>query len=394
MREAVIVSTARTPIGKAYRGAFNQTHGAELGGHSLRHAIARSKVDPAEIEDVIIGCGMPQGATGYNIGRQIAICGGLPIETGGTTVNRLCASGLQAIAIAAQRIMVDRVPVMAAGGLECISIVQDEHHNGVKKSPWIEAHKPHTYDAMLRTAEVVAQRYGVSRDAQDDYAFQSQMRTAAAQRDGLFDDEIVPMTTVKLSKNKETGATYEEEVTLLRDEGNRPETTREGLATLQPVMEPDTSITAGNASQLSDGSSACILMEAKEAERRNLEPLGAFRGFVATGCEPDEMGIGPILAVRTLFQRFGLRMEDIDLWELNEAFASQTVYCRDQLGIPNELLNVNGGAISVGHPYGMSGARMVGHALIEGRRRGARLVVVSMCVGGGMGAAGLFEVYR
>lgn len=394
MREAVIVSTARTPIGKAYRGAFNLTHGAELGGHSLRHAVERSGVAAEEIEDVIMGCGMPEGATGYNIGRQIAICAGLPIETGGTTVNRLCASGLQAIAIAAQRIIVDRVPVIAAGGLESISLVQDNHHNGVKKSPWLMEHKPETYDAMLRTAEVVAQRYGVSREAQDDYGYQSQMRTAAAQKNGLFDDEIVPMETVKLSKNKETGESFEERVMLTKDEGNRPDTTREGLAALPPVLEPGTTITAGNASQLSDGSSACVLMEAKEAERRNLQPLGAFRGFVATGCEPDEMGVGPILAVKTLLKRFDLRVEDIDLWELNEAFASQAVYCRDQLGIPNELLNVNGGAISVGHPYGMSGARMAGHILIEGRRRGARLVVVCMCVGGGMGAAGLFEVYR
>lgn len=393
MREAVIVSTARTPIGKAYRGAFNLTHGAELGAHSLRHAVERSGVAPAEIEDLIMGCGMPEGATGYNIGRQIAICAGLPIETGGTTVNRLCASGLQAIAIAAQRIIVDRVPVIAAGGLESISLVQDNHHNGVKKSPWLMEHKPATYDAMLRTAEVVAQRYGISREAQDEYSYQSQMRTAAAQQNGLFDDEIVPMETVKLSKNKETDETYEEQVRLTRDEGNRPDTTREGLASLPPVMEPDTTITAGNASQLSDGSSACVLMEAKEAERRNLEPLGAFRGFVATGCEPDEMGVGPILAVKTLLQRFNLSVDDIDLWELNEAFASQTVYCRDQLGIPNELLNVNGGAISIGHPYGMSGARMTGHILLEGRRRGARLVVVCMCIGGGMGAAGLFEVY-
>lgn len=393
MREAVIVSTARTPIGKAYRGAFNLTHGAELGAHSLRHAVERSGVEPAEIEDIIMGCGMPEGATGYNIGRQIAICAGLPIETGGTTVNRLCASGLQAIAIAAQRIIVDRVPVIAAGGLESISLVQDNHHSGVKKSPWLMQHKPSVYDAMLRTAEVVAQRYGISREAQDEYAYQSQMRTAAAQQNGLFDDEIVPMETIKLSKNKETGETYEEQVKLAQDEGNRPDTTREGLAGLPPVMEPDTTITAGNASQLSDGSSACVMMEAKEAERRNLEPLGAFRGFVATGCEPDEMGVGPILAVRTLLQRFNLSMDDIDLWELNEAFASQTVYCRDQLGIPNELLNVNGGAISIGHPYGMSGARMTGHILIEGRRRGARLVVVCMCIGGGMGAAGLFEVY-
>jgi acetyl-CoA C-acetyltransferase len=393
MREAVIVSIARTPIGKAYRGAFNMTHGADLGGHSLAHAVARAGIAPGEVEDLIVGCGMPQGATGYNIGRQIAIRAGLPVETGGTTVNRLCASGLQAIAIAAQRVIVDQVPIMAAGGLECISLVQDEHHGGLKKSAWIDAHKPGTYDAMLRTAQNVAERYGVSRERQDDYAFISQMRTAAAQREGRFDAEIVPMTTIKQVTDKVTGAVSQEEVTLKQDEGNRPDTTRDGLATLGPVLEPGTSITAGNASQLSDGSAACIVMEAREAERRNLKPLGAFRGFVAVGCEPDEMGIGPVPAVRKLLQRFNLKVDDIGLWELNEAFAVQVVYSLDQLGIPDELLNVDGGAISVGHPYGMSGVRMVGHALLEGQRRKVKYVVTAMCVGGGMGAAGLFEIY-
>ena len=393
MSEAVIVSTARTPLAKSFRGSFNQTHGSTLGGHAIRHAVQRAGLDPAEVEDVIMGCGTPEGDTGNNIARLCAVRAGLPISVGGTTVNRRCASGLQAISIAAQRVLVDKVPILVAGGVESISLVQPTLHQPKSVDPWLLEHKPELWMPMNETGDVVAIRYGISREAQDRYALLSQQRTAAAQQAGRFDEEIVPLTTTKLVTDKVTAETHEEEVTLSRDECNRPNTTLEGLLALRPVYNrKGATVTAGNASQFADGASACVVMDGKLAEQRNLEPLGIYRGLVVVGVEPDEMGIGPALAVPKLLRRHGLSIDDIDLWELNEAYASQTVYCRDALGIPLERLNVNGGAISIGHPYGMTGARQVGHILLEGKRRKAKYVVVTMCAAGGMGAAGLFEV--
>jgi acetyl-CoA C-acetyltransferase len=391
MKEAAVVSTARTPIGKAFRGAFNKTHGATLAGHAIAHAVARGGIEPGEVEDVILGCGLPEGATGHNIARLSAVRAGLPVTTAAATVNRFCSSGLQTIAIAAQRVVGEQVPAVVAGGVESISLVQNNLNKHFYTEDWLMRHKPELWLSMIETADIVAARYGVSREQQDEYALASQQRTAAAQQAGRFDDEIVPLASVREVTDKETGQTHDEEVKLAKDEGNRPSTNAEGLAALTPVMGEDKFVTAGNASQLSDGASACVVMDAKLAERRGIEPLGIFRGFTVAGCEPDEMGIGPVFAVPRLLERAGLKMDDIDLWELNEAFAVQVVYCRDRLGIPMDKLNVDGGSISIGHPYGMSGARLAGHALIEGKRRGARYVVITMCIGGGQGAAGLFE---
>jgi acetyl-CoA C-acetyltransferase len=395
MTEAVIVSTARTPIGKAYRGALNATEGATLLGHAIGQAVARAKLDPKEIEDVVMGCAMQQGATGGNIARKALLRAGIPVTTAGTTIDRQCASGLQAIALAARSVLFDGVDIAVGGGGESISLVQNDHANTFHAvDPELVAIKKDVYMPMLDTAETVAKRYGISRERQDEYSLESQRRTASAQQGGKFNDELAPITTKMGVADKATGEVSFKEITLSKDEGPRPDTTAEGLASLKAVRGEGFSITAGNASQLSDGASATVIMSDKLAAQKGLKPLGVFRGFVSAGCEPDEMGIGPVFAVPRLLKRHGLKVEDIDLWELNEAFAVQVIYCRDKLGIDPEKLNVNGGAIAVGHPYGMSGARLAGHALIEGRRRKARYAVVTMCVGGGMGSAGLFEIVQ
>jgi len=390
MRQAVIVSAARTGLAKAHRGSLNITHGATMGGHVVQAAVDRAGIEPGDVEDCIIGCGFPEGATGQNIARQIAIRAGLPVTASGMTINRYCSSGLQSIALAANAITTEGAGPMVAGGVESISLVQTNVAGSPE--PWIQEHKPAIYMAMIETADIVAERYGVSREAQDEYGLRSQQRIAAAQQAGLFADEIVPMQTTMAVKDRETGEISNKQVTVDRDECNRPNSTLEAISALEPVR-PGGYVTAGNASQLSDGAAAVVVMDSQEAERRGLEPMGAFKGFAVAGCEPDEMGIGPVFAVPRLLDRHGLSIDDIDLWELNEAFASQALYCRDRLGIDPDKYNVNGGSIAIGHPFGMSGARMTGHLMREGRRRGAKCGVVTMCIGGGMGAAGLFEIY-
>ena len=391
MKDVAIVSTARTPLAKSWRGGFNMTHPAVLGAHAIQHAVERAKVEAGEIEDVLMGCALPEGAAGNDVARMAAVRAGLPVSVAGATVNRFCSSGLQTIAMAAQHINTDNVGVMVAGGVESISTVQAGVNTQYLQEEWLKENKPALYWSMLQTAECVAERYSIPKEKQDEYGVRSQQRAAAAREAGKFDGEIVPLTTTMAAADKKTGAISTQEVTVSQDEGIRPDTNLEGVSKIRSAL-PGGVITAGNASQFSDGGSACVVMDAKLAEQRNLQPLGLFRGFAVAGCEPDEMGIGPVYAVPKLLERTGLSVDDIGLWELNEAFAVQVIYCRDKLGIPDDKLNVNGGAIAVGHPYGLTGSRLVGHALIEGKRQGVKYVVVTMCVGTGMGAAGLFEV--